>query len=138
MTEHDLTGEVIELEDHQGNIVIGVGNVRLKVSRKEVHKISNAKKGDVKVNLYYTPTTNIKNEIDLRGLNSEEAIEQVDKYLDDAFLTGWKEVTLIHGKGDGTLRKVLNRFLQSHPRVAAKRLGGWQEGDLGVTIVELK
>jgi DNA mismatch repair protein MutS2 len=76
-------------------------------------------------------------EVDLRGMTFDEAMPEVDKYLDDVYLAGLKEVRLIHGKGTGALRAKIGRFLKGHPRVRAHRLGAWNEGDTGVTVVTI-
>jgi DNA mismatch repair protein MutS2 len=77
-------------------------------------------------------------EIDLRGLRVDEALEVVDKFLDDALLAGWKEVRLIHGKGTGALRQSISNFLKQHPQMKNFRHAALGEGDFGVTVVELK
>jgi DNA mismatch repair protein MutS2 len=77
-------------------------------------------------------------ELDLRGMDSYQAIEETNSYLDQALQQGWEEVRIIHGKGTGVLRKQINAFLSKDPRVEHKRLGKWGEGDTGVTIVRLK
>jgi len=76
-------------------------------------------------------------ELDLRGLNVEEALDRVDKYLDDAVIAGLHEVTLIHGKGTGTLRKAISEHLRRHQHVKSFRLGKYGEGETGVTVVNL-
>ncbi|MDR1961440.1 MAG: endonuclease MutS2 [Gracilibacteraceae bacterium] len=80
----------------------------------------------------------LRSEIDLRGNKLDEAIELLDKYLDDAVLTGIHQVSVIHGKGTGALRGGVHAFLRRHPHVSAFRLGEFGEGDTGVTIIELK
>jgi DNA mismatch repair protein MutS2 len=77
-------------------------------------------------------------EIHLRGMTVEEATERLDKYLDKAILTGISQVYVIHGLGTGTLRRALGEYLRNHPAVASIRLGNWNEGGAGVTIVRLK
>lgn len=69
---------------------------------------------------------------------AEEAFNIVDKYLDDAYLAGLTTVSLIHGKGTGALRKKIGEFLTHHHRVESIRLGEWDEGGSGVTVVKLK
>jgi DNA mismatch repair protein MutS2 len=75
--------------------------------------------------------------IHLRGMTVDEAILALDKYLDEAALGGLPFVTVIHGKGTGTLRRALHDFLKHHPHVASFRLGGDGEGGSGATIVTL-
>ena len=77
-------------------------------------------------------------EIDLRGKNGDEAWFLVDKYFDDAQVSGISTVRLIHGKGTGALKAALWRFLKTDGRVASFRIGQFGEGDGGVTVVELK
>ena len=77
-------------------------------------------------------------ELDLRGLDSQQAIEETNLYLHDAMDSDWDEVRIVHGKGTGTLRKVINEFLARDERVLRKRLGQWGEGDTGVTVVTLR
>jgi DNA mismatch repair protein MutS2 len=79
----------------------------------------------------------MRSEIDLRGERLEDAIARVDKYLDDAALTGLHEVAIIHGKGTGALRAGIQGFLRGDPRAKSFRNGAYGEGDLGVTVVEL-
>ena len=80
----------------------------------------------------------VKGEIDLRGMASDEAIIELDKYLDSAILSGITVITVIHGKGTGVLRKAVGSFLKGHKAVKSYRLGVFGEGEAGVTIAELK
>ncbi len=80
----------------------------------------------------------INQELDLRGLTVDEALYQVDKYLDDAILSGLAQVRIIHGKGTGALRTGVRDYLAHHPHVKGFRLGQFGEGGAGVSVVELK
>jgi DNA mismatch repair protein MutS2 len=79
-----------------------------------------------------------KSELDLRGMNSDEAWEATDKYLDNATLIGVKSVRIIHGKGTGVLRRTIWERLKADKRVKDFRLGVYGEGDGGDTVAELK
>lgn len=78
----------------------------------------------------------VKTEIDLRGTIISEALEIIDKYLDDAYLAHLQRISIIHGKGTGALRASVHEFLRTSPHVKSYRLGEYGEGDSGVTIVE--
>ena len=77
-------------------------------------------------------------ELDLRGKMVDEATVEIDRFIDDAMITGVKEFSIIHGKGTGALRAGVQAFLKTHPRVKSYRLGAYGEGDAGVTVVTLK
>ncbi len=77
-------------------------------------------------------------ELDLRGLLTDEGVDETDKFLDDAYLSGIKEVRIIHGKGTGAMRKAVHQYLKRAPHVKSFRLGAFGEGDSGVTVVTLK
>ncbi|WP_394174449.1 endonuclease MutS2 [Guptibacillus hwajinpoensis] len=80
----------------------------------------------------------VKTELDLRGKRYEDAQMEVERYIDDALLAGYSQVSIIHGKGTGALRKGVHEWLKRHSRVKNLRMGGMNEGGGGVTVVELK
>jgi DNA mismatch repair protein MutS2 len=82
--------------------------------------------------------SHVKTELDLRGERYEEALSRVDKYIDEALLAGYHQVSIIHGKGTGALRNGVQTFLKKHSSVSNFRYGAASEGGLGVTVVELK
>ena len=84
-----------------------------------------------------TPTT-AKSSVDLRGMDAETALMELDRYIDSAIRLGLNEFTVIHGKGTGVLRKAVQQHLKSHPSIKSHRLGVYGEGEDGVTIAELK
>jgi len=77
-------------------------------------------------------------ELDLRGENGDEAILEVDRFLDNAMRLHLETVTIIHGKGTGVLRQKVQAHLRNHPQVKSYRLGNYGEGESGVTIVTMK
>ena len=72
------------------------------------------------------------------GMTVDEAIAQLDKYIDDACLANLAQITVVHGKGTGALRKGIHQYLRRQKHVRSFRLGEFGEGDAGVTIAELK
>ncbi|MGI6226811.1 MAG: endonuclease MutS2 [Peptococcales bacterium] len=112
-------------------ITVKLAEVQLVERKKETSKSGIGK-------IVTNKSESIKNELDFRGLNVDEAIPLVDKYLDDAFLSGLSQVYLIHGKGTGVLRSSIRDMLKKHPHVKSMRTGGFNEGGTGVTVVELK
>jgi DNA mismatch repair protein MutS2 len=79
----------------------------------------------------------VQTEIDIRGMRVEEALDAVDKFLDDAVLVGLQEVRVIHGVGTGALRNSLGPFLDSHPHVMEAKVGNHEQANPGVTIVTM-
>jgi DNA mismatch repair protein MutS2 len=75
--------------------------------------------------------------LDVRGTTADEALLEVDRYLDEAVRARLPQVTVIHGKGTGRLRRALHDFLRGHPHVRQHRLGGRGEGDEGATVITL-
>lgn len=131
---------IVSLPDNKGEVQVEAGIMKISVKAKDLRATSNTtskpkikKKREVKLNL-----SNIESRIDLRGLDAEEACFRTDKYLDDAYMANLSEVTVVHGKGTGVLRKAINDMLKRHPHVKNYRLGVYGEGGDGVTIVTLK
>jgi DNA mismatch repair protein MutS2 len=83
-------------------------------------------------------TAPIKSEINLLGQTVDEALYNVDKFLDDALMQGVAQVRIIHGRGTGKLKNGIHSYLRTNKNVAEYRLGNYNEGDSGVTIVTLK
>ncbi len=79
----------------------------------------------------------ISNELDLHALTTDEAILKLDRYLHDAFRSGYYTVRIVHGKGTGILRNAVRQYLDGHPLVKSYRWGEPHEGGIGVTVVEL-
>jgi DNA mismatch repair protein MutS2 len=136
-------GEVIEVSDDQQKVKVLVNNVKMTLGRTGLKKlvkniIQDKQHRGIKTHFSDSIKMRLKPELDLRGLDSENAIEKTDRYLSEILDSDWDEVRIIHGKGTGVLRKRINEFLSRDSRVLEKRLGVWGEGDTGVTIVKLK
>lgn len=135
-------GEVVTEPDRKGDLQVQVGimkisaNIKnLKLVESEEEKKSNY---NIKSIIKSKSGSNVKSELDLRGKNIEEAIFEIDKFLDDAYIVGLKEVSLIHGKGTGVLRQGVQEYLRKHKFIKKFRDGEFNEGGLGVTIAQLK
>ena len=87
--------------------------------------------------IYHGRGKSVGDELYLRRLSVDEALLKLNQYLNDAFMAGLYQVRVVHGKGTGTLRRVVTEQLTSHPLVRSYRLGEYREGGAGVTIVEL-
>ncbi len=128
-------GEVIEVQNKYA--IVEMRNSRLRVALKDLRKESSKQPVVISTSSPHIETPEATNEIDLRGLFGEEAVAQVQTFLDNAYAAGLHRVDIIHGKGTGALRKHITAFLQTYPHVKAFRLGEWNEGGTGVTVVEL-
>ncbi|HOB19824.1 MAG TPA: endonuclease MutS2 [Candidatus Atribacteria bacterium] len=135
----DQKGQVLSLPDANGNVAVQAGIMKINVHISDLRRTEEDKPKQPKtgraVNLRMP---SISPELDLRGQSAEDAMLNTDRYLDEAFLAGLKEVTLIHGKGTGVLRNAIQQLLRNHPHVDSFRLGKFGEGESGVTVVVLK
>jgi DNA mismatch repair protein MutS2 len=133
-------GTIVTPPNADGEAMVQAGIMKINVHVTNLKLIDEQKlethKGSGKVGVSKPKSVSL--DVDLRGLNLEEAIDKVDKYLDDASISGLHEVTIIHGKGTGVLRSGMHQFLKSNHHVASYRLGKYGEGEDGVTVVELK
>ena len=141
----NLNGTVVSLPDNRGNVTVQMGILRSQVNisdleiieeaasytAKQMHKTS---KGKMKMG----KSLSVSPEINLLGKTVDEAVAELDKYLDDASLAHLSSVRVVHGKGTGALRNGIHTYLRRQKHVKSFRLGAFGEGDAGVTIVELK
>lgn len=134
-------GYVLTEPNNSGDVLVQVGALKLNLPVTELRLCRKAK--NIPVNKR-TQTNSIEDkaavapQLDFRGLRVEDALEEIDKYLDRAYLAGLRKVSLIHGKGTGVLRNAVRKYLAEHPFVASYRFGGYYEGGIGVTVVEFK
>lgn len=136
-------GIILSHVNKSNEVQVQVGNIKTNININNIEKISTSNKTNEtsNTNSGYTKiskTKNIKSEINVIGLNVEEAIFVVDKFLDDCSLAKLQNVRIVHGKGTGKLRTGIHSFLKNNPHVKSFRLGTYGEGEMGVTVVELK
>ncbi len=140
-----LKGIVSTLPDHKGNLFVQCGILRSQVNISDLVLIdedsapaaaafSKSQTGKMKL----AKTMNISSEINLLGKTVDEALAELDKYLDDAYLSHLSTVRVVHGKGTGALRNAVQSHLKRVKYVKSYRLGEYGEGDAGVTIVTFK
>lgn len=141
----NLTGTVSSLPDAKGNLFVQMGILRsqvnisdleiieepLTITAKQMRRTSSGK-------MKMGKSMHISPEINLLGKTVDEAIAELDKYLDDAYLAHLSPVRIVHGKGTGALRQGVHNYLKRQKHVKSFRLGAFGEGDAGVTIVEFK
>jgi DNA mismatch repair protein MutS2 len=131
---------VLSKPDNKGEVQVQAGIMKINVKVKDLRssKLSPEEKKERKKREVNLNLKSVSSSIDLRGMDSEEAVYNTDKYLDDAYRAGLGEVTIIHGKGTGILRQAINDMLKRHPHAKNYRLGNYGEGGTGATVVELK
>lgn len=146
----DVDATVISPPDAKGYVQLKVGMMKMRAQlsdlrtltrtqqmvRKEQKKLERKKSmRETRVDITARP---VRQELDVRGLSLDEALDEVKKFLDDAMLSSLSEVSIIHGVGTGILRAGIQDCLRRHPCVSSFRLGRYGEGEAGVTIVSLK
>lgn len=136
-------GMVLSHITKSNEVQVQIGNIKTNVNIKYLERISNSSSNKTQptINSNYTKISkaqNIKSEINVIGLNVEEATFVIDKFLDDCSLAKLQTARIVHGKGTGKLRNGIHQFLKKNPHIKSFRLGTYGEGEIGVTIVELK
>ena len=127
------------LEISGNTLQIKMGAMKLNIKKKEVRKIDS----EPEVAKRYVSTSSVSSkkvgiDINVIGLNTEEAIREIENYMDKVILQGYDTFTIIHGLGSGILRKNIGEYLKNNRYVASYRTGGQNEGGMGATIVEMK
>ncbi len=140
----NLKGTVGSRPDSKGFLFVQMGIIRSKVHLSDLELVdepvittpSLQKTGAGKIRM--SKSASVSTEINLLGRTVDEAIAELDKYLDDAYIAHLKSVRIVHGKGTGALRKGIHDYLRRQKHVFSFRLGEFGEGDAGVTIVDFK
>lgn len=140
----NLTGTIGSLPDARGNVTVQMGILRSQVNISDLEiieevspyapkRMNRTEKSKIKM----SKSLSVSPEINLLGKTVDEAVAELDKYLDDALLSHLNSVRVVHGKGTGALRKGIHEYLRRQKHVKSYRLAEFGEGDAGVTIVEL-
>ncbi len=139
------TATVTQLKDKKGNVEILAGAIKmrtpeknLRLSEKKATTTSKPRNVPRSKEHIFSPGSEAQTRCDLRGMNIEEGILELDRYIDRALRLGLGEITVIHGKGTGVLRKGIQEHLRKNKFVKSFRLGVYGEGENGVTVVTLK
>ena len=136
-----VKAEVLSI-DKDGNVTLKAGIMTVTAKEEELFLLENESAGKKKTAVPTAPggarLMHVAPEIDLRGLESIEAVLTAERYIDSAAMAKMKQVTIIHGKGTGALREAIRQMLRTNKLVKSFRLGRYGEGETGVTVVELK
>lgn len=140
----NLKGTVSSLPNAKGDLFVQMGIMRSQVNLRDLELIPDVetvnprttRTGTGKIKM--SKSASVSTEINLLGKTVDEALAELDKYLDDAYLSHMPSVRVVHGKGTGALRKAVQNYLRRQKHVASYRLGEFGEGDAGVTIVTFK
>ena len=140
----NLKGTVHTLPDAKGNLFVQAGILRYQTNIRDLILVNddatpavhNTKTGAGKLKM--SKSLSVSPEINLIGKTVDEALMELDKYLDDAYLAHLKSVRIVHGKGTGALRKAVQGHLKRQKYIKAFHLGEFGEGDAGVTIAEFE
>lgn len=137
----DQNGTALTEPDKNKEVMVQMGSMKMKVPLSELMLDDTPKPKNetrtISTKVKAGKSQYISAEIDCRGQLVEEALGNIDKYLDDAYLSGLKQVMIIHGKGTGALRNAVQVYLKTNPHVKSYRPGVYGEGEMGVTVVEL-
>ena len=135
---------ILSIAGNKKKLQVQIGNAKMNISLPDIESLCKKKEGNQKKSFSATNSSSslksqhASTEINVIGQNVEEACFVIDKYLDDCALAKLQTVRIVHGKGTGKLRNGIHQFLKNHPHVKSFRLGTFGEGEMGVTVVELK
>jgi DNA mismatch repair protein MutS2 len=131
------TGEVVESIAGGKEYMVQLGLLKMKVAASDIEFIQKAVQKET-TSFKRSSNTAVKLQLDIRGETVDDAIVQIDKFLDDAVINGLSRVTIIHGKGTGALRDGVRKYLSKHRQVVSWSPGGPGDGGDGATIVEVQ
>lgn len=136
-------GKISSNIDNSDMVMVAMGNMKIKIHISNLEPIKRVKRKAKVQQKYSKKTLSSKSrtmtaEVDLRGYLVVEGLQELEKFIDDAILTGLGQISIIHGKGTGAMRKAVHEYLKRNPSIGEFRLGEFGEGDMGVTIAKLK
>lgn len=137
-------GVIVEIDEEKKKARVQVGSMRASVEEREIERLEAKEAQEVlkEREVPERPSISFKKDIswkiDLHGARVEDALQVLDKYLDDAVMANFPFVYILHGRGTGALRQAIHNYLRNHPSVLRFRMGEATEGGQGVTIVYLK
>lgn len=138
-------GTVLSLPDKTGAVEVQIGLIRMRTATDNLRlcerkaapsprpRAARRESGSVQSR----GVRDVRTEIDLRGMMTDEGVLALDRFIDEAVLSGLSQITIIHGKGTGALRAAVQQHLRTHPNIKSYRLGTFGEGEMGVTIAEI-
>jgi DNA mismatch repair protein MutS2 len=135
----DRFGEAMSAPDARGEVEIRLGALKSRIKLAQVERVQRPTESRAhgEITADFAPPPDVSDELDLRGQTVDEALPAVERYLDDAFRASIPEARIIHGKGTGTLRRVVRDALAKHPFVTSYEEAQREYGGEGVTIVKM-
>lgn len=140
VTNLGQNGIILSNISKSNEVQVQIGSMKMNINIKYLEKTKDSNKKTKSISSYssVSKTKNAKSEINVIGLNVDEAIFVIDKFLDDCYLAKLQTVRIVHGKGTGKLREGIHKFLKTNSHVDSFRIGTFGEGEMGVTVVTLK
>lgn len=141
----DQNGEIVSLPDEKGELTVQMGIMKMNVKLSDIMLIVDGKKTKARApsrasygKMYRSKAQSVSLTLNVQGENLDSARMDLEKYIDDAFMAGLPEVTVIHGRGEGILKNGLRQAMKKNKHVASYRAGNYNEGGDGVTVIKLK
>ena len=138
VTNLNKEGIVLSHVSKNNEVQVQIGSMKMSINIRNLQKVKENSKTETNAYSHVPKARNVKTEINVIGMTVEEANFVIDKFLDDSVLANLETVRIVHGKGTGKLRKGIHEFLKTNPHVKSFRLGNFGEGEMGVTVVNLR
>ena len=138
VTNLDKEGIVLSHVSKNNEVQVQIGSMKMSINIRNLQKVKGNSNTETNAYSHVPKARNAKTEINVIGMTVEEANFVIDKFLDDSVLANLETVIIVHGKGTGKLRKGIHEFLKTNPHVKSFRLGNFGEGEMGVTVVNLR